>query len=76
MRIEILYRFGGIYLDMKFESKKSFAPFLKFEQLFLYMSYREYDLNHSLITAALNGVLMTIPKSIHYQLIMEKFYTP
>ncbi len=31
MRIQILYKYGGIYLDLKIEGKKSLMPFLKYE---------------------------------------------
>lgn len=61
---------------MKNEAKKSLVPYLKFEQLFLFMHYETYDLNHELVATSLNGVLMTVPNSIKYKLIMEKFYQP
>ena len=35
MRIEILYHYGGTYLDYKVEPFKSMNPFLKYEQFFL-----------------------------------------
>lgn len=43
MRIEILYRFGGVYCDFKVEGRKPFDPFLKYGQSYLLIENHIYN---------------------------------
>lgn len=43
-RLDVIYNFGGIYLDMDVELLKDFAPFLKFKAFFNFGARHEIDL--------------------------------
>ena len=34
MKLEILYHYGGIFIDKRYEAKKSLGPFTKFKTIF------------------------------------------
>ena len=63
LRIQILYKYGGFYMDYKIEGKRPLQPFLKYEQIHFAVS------NISLV----NGLIGSVKGDRRHYAILKDF---
>ena len=66
----MLFRYGGIYADFKFEGKKPMDAFLKYKLFFINL-----DLNHLRLGSPKvlgNGVMGASPNNYHLEYIIHE----
>ncbi|AGC01984.1 glycosyltransferase [Acanthamoeba polyphaga moumouvirus] len=67
-RYAILYKYGGIYLDMDMVCRKNLAPFLQYNFFFTAYLFHEYFKRY------LNGIIGSIPKHPVFAIIFKNIF--
>jgi mannosyltransferase OCH1-like enzyme len=61
-----LYKYGGIYLDLKYSGQKSIDSFLKYDEFY-------FDVNEIVLS---NSFIGSVKGNRHFRTMLEDFYRP
>lgn len=70
LRYELLFRYGGIYADFKFEAKKSLRPFLKYPIFFVDCDISYLRLGSPKVVG--NGIMGSTPNNYYISIILHE----
>lgn len=71
IRYELLYQYGGIYIDFKFEGKKPMDNFLKYQIFFIDIDIS--NIRFGSPKAVGNGVMGAVPNSYYLKMVLNEF---